>query len=76
VRRSGVDVARAPAAFPLTSVCWAHFKAVQQTLPAPSGTPRIMSANVPQDDWPPLGDMAVPEQGVGRTLPERLAWLR
>ena len=37
VRRSGVDVARTPAAFPLTSVRWAHFKTVQQTLPAPSG---------------------------------------
>ncbi|CAM5262887.1 putative quinol monooxygenase [Streptomyces aurantiogriseus] len=42
----------------------AHFRAAQQTLPPHLiETPRIVNANVPQDDWSLLGEMAVPEQG-------------
>lgn len=38
----------------------AHFKAAQQTLPPHlATTPRIVNANVPQDDWSLLGEMAV-----------------
>ncbi|MCK8433359.1 antibiotic biosynthesis monooxygenase [Streptomyces sp. D2-8] len=41
----------------------AHFKAAQQTLPPYlAETPRIVNANVPQDDWSLLGEMAVPGQ--------------
>ncbi len=41
----------------------AHFKAAQQTLPPHlAETPRIVNANVPQDDWSLLGEMAVPGQ--------------
>ncbi len=39
----------------------AHFKAAQQTLPPHlAETPRIVNAQVPQDDWSELGEMAVP----------------
>jgi hypothetical protein len=42
----------------------AHFRAAQQTLPPHlAETPRIVNANVPQDDWSLLGGMAVHEQG-------------
>jgi quinol monooxygenase YgiN len=38
-----------------------HFKAAQQSLPRHlAETPRVINANVPQDDWSPLGEMAVP----------------
>ncbi|MFI9753108.1 putative quinol monooxygenase [Streptomyces collinus] len=41
----------------------AHFKAAQQMLPPHlAETPRIVNANVPQDDWSLLGEMAVPGQ--------------
>ncbi|MCX3289951.1 putative quinol monooxygenase [Streptomyces sp. NEAU-H22] len=41
----------------------AHFKAAQRTLPPHlAATPRIVNANVPQDDWSLLGEMAVPGQ--------------
>ncbi|MFF8870047.1 putative quinol monooxygenase [Streptomyces massasporeus] len=41
----------------------AHFKAAQQALPPHlAETPRIVNANVPQDDWSLLGEMAVPGQ--------------
>ncbi|MGC5036583.1 putative quinol monooxygenase [Streptomyces sp. DT190] len=41
----------------------AHFRAAQRTLPPHlAETPRIVNANVAQDDWSPLGEMAVPEQ--------------
>ena len=40
----------------------AHFKAAQQTLPPHlATTPRIVNANVLQDDWSLLGEMAVGE---------------
>lgn len=42
----------------------AHFRAAQQTLPPHLiETPLIVNANIPQDDWSLLGEMAVPEQG-------------
>ncbi|MER6507420.1 putative quinol monooxygenase [Nonomuraea sp. NPDC001636] len=42
----------------------AHFKQAQQVLPGYlAETPRIVNANVPQDDWSLLGEMAVPERG-------------
>ncbi|MEU1391093.1 MULTISPECIES: putative quinol monooxygenase [unclassified Nonomuraea] len=42
----------------------AHFKHAQQVLPGYlAETPRIVNANVPQDDWSLLGEMAVPERG-------------
>jgi quinol monooxygenase YgiN len=38
-----------------------HFKKAQQTLPAYlAETPRIVNADVPQDDWSELGELAVP----------------
>jgi quinol monooxygenase YgiN len=38
----------------------AHFKKAQQTLPAHlAETPRIINAQLPQDDWSALGEMAV-----------------
>jgi quinol monooxygenase YgiN len=39
----------------------AHFKAAQQWLPRHlAETPRVINVTVPQDDWSPLGEMAVP----------------
>jgi len=39
----------------------AHFKKAQRDLPPHlAHTPRIISVTVPQDDWSPLGEMAVP----------------
>ncbi|RCW40139.1 quinol monooxygenase YgiN [Halopolyspora algeriensis] len=41
-----------------------HFKEAQQTLPPHLvETPRVVNANVPQDGWSELGEMAVPQQG-------------
>ncbi|GAA3212643.1 putative quinol monooxygenase [Nonomuraea helvata] len=41
----------------------AHFRQAQQTLPAHlAETPRIINAAVPQDDWSPLGELAVPDR--------------
>ncbi|MBG0829684.1 antibiotic biosynthesis monooxygenase [Planomonospora sp. ID67723] len=38
-----------------------HFRQAQRTLPPHlAETPRIVNATVPQDDWSPLGEMAVP----------------
>jgi quinol monooxygenase YgiN len=38
-----------------------HFKTAQQWLPRHlAETPRIVNVTVPQDDWSPLGEMAVP----------------
>jgi quinol monooxygenase YgiN len=38
----------------------AHFKQAQQTLPPHlAETPRIINFTVPQDDWSPLGELAV-----------------
>jgi quinol monooxygenase YgiN len=38
-----------------------HFKAAQQWLPRHlAETPQIVNVTVPQDDWSPLGEMAVP----------------
>jgi quinol monooxygenase YgiN len=40
----------------------AHFKVAQQWLPQHlAATPRIVNVTIPQDDWSPLGEMAVPE---------------
>ncbi|MBT2414710.1 antibiotic biosynthesis monooxygenase [Streptomyces sp. ISL-12] len=40
----------------------AHFKAAQRTLPPHlAATPRIVNAKVAQDDWSPLGELAVDE---------------
>jgi quinol monooxygenase YgiN len=37
-----------------------HFKQAQQTLPPHlAETPRIINVTVPQDDWSPLGELAV-----------------
>lgn len=37
-----------------------HFKKAQQTLPPHlAATPRVVNANLPQDDWSALGEMAV-----------------
>jgi quinol monooxygenase YgiN len=37
-----------------------HFKAAQRELPAHlAETPRIVNANVPQDDWSELGELRV-----------------
>jgi quinol monooxygenase YgiN len=37
-----------------------HFRTAQQTLPQYlAETPRIVNATVPQDDWSPLGELAV-----------------
>lgn len=39
----------------------AHFKTAQQWLPQHlAETPRIVNVTIPQDDWSPLGEMAVP----------------
>ncbi len=39
----------------------AHFKTAQQWLPRHlAETPRIVNVTIPQDDWSPLGEMAVP----------------
>ena len=38
-----------------------HFRSAQRTLPPHLvRTPRIVNANVPQDDWSLLGELAVP----------------
>jgi quinol monooxygenase YgiN len=38
----------------------AHFKAAQRELPPHlAGTPRIVNAEIPQDDWSELGELAV-----------------
>lgn len=40
-----------------------HFKKAQQTLPPHLvETPRVVNANLEQDDWSELGEMAVPQQ--------------
>ena len=40
-----------------------HFRAAQRTLPQHLvETPRIINTTVDQDDWSPLGEMAVPTQ--------------
>ena len=37
-----------------------HFRTAQRTLPRHlAETPRIINATIPQDDWSPLGEMAV-----------------
>ena len=39
----------------------AHFKTAQQWLPPHlAEMPRIVNVTIPQDDWSPLGEMAVP----------------
>ena len=39
-----------------------HFKKAQQTLPPHLvRTPRIVNFTIPQDDWSPLDEMAVPD---------------
>ena len=41
-----------------------HFKLAQQRLPAYlAATPAVVNATIPQDDWSPLAEMAVPKQG-------------
>ncbi|MFG3417577.1 putative quinol monooxygenase [Micromonospora sp. NPDC047730] len=41
----------------------AHFRAAQQALPPHlAETPRIVNVTIPQDDWSPLGEMAVPDR--------------
>ncbi|WP_367125367.1 putative quinol monooxygenase [Streptomyces phytohabitans] len=38
----------------------AHFTEAKRTLPAYlAETPRVVNASVPQDDWSPLGELAV-----------------
>jgi len=38
-----------------------HFRAAQRALPRYlAETPRVINVTVPQDDWSPLGEMAVP----------------
>ncbi|MFJ8078897.1 putative quinol monooxygenase [Streptomyces sp. NPDC096176] len=40
-----------------------HFRAAQRTLPPHlAETPRIVNANLAQDDWSLLGEMTVPQQ--------------
>ena len=40
-----------------------HFKKAQQTLPPHlAHTPRIINFTIPQDDWSPLGELAVPDE--------------
>ncbi|GGO01909.1 antibiotic biosynthesis monooxygenase [Microbispora rosea subsp. aerata] len=40
-----------------------HFQAARRTLPPHlAETPRIVNVTIPQDDWSPLGEMAVPTQ--------------
>jgi quinol monooxygenase YgiN len=39
-----------------------HFREAQRTLPPYlAETPRVVNVTVPQQDWSPLGEMAVPE---------------
>jgi len=39
-----------------------HFAQAQKTLPGYLvATPKIVNATLPQDDWSPLGELAVPE---------------
>jgi quinol monooxygenase YgiN len=39
-----------------------HFKNAQRTLPPYlARTPKIVNVTVPQDDWSPLGELAVSE---------------
>jgi quinol monooxygenase YgiN len=39
-----------------------HFKAAQRSLPPHlAETPKVINATIPQDDWSPLGEMAVSE---------------
>ncbi len=39
-----------------------HFKNARQTLPPHlAATPRIVNMEIPQDDWSPLGELAVPD---------------
>jgi quinol monooxygenase YgiN len=46
-----------------------HFRAAQRDLPPHlAGTPRIVNATVPQDDWSELGEMAVDPAGAGRPV--------
>jgi quinol monooxygenase YgiN len=41
----------------------AHFKQAQRTLPPHlAETPRIVNAEIPQDDWSQLGELAVPDR--------------
>ncbi|MBX6385360.1 MAG: antibiotic biosynthesis monooxygenase, partial [Microbispora sp.] len=41
-----------------------HFQTARRTLPPHlAETPRIVNVTIPQDDWSPLGEMAVPTQG-------------
>ncbi|GAA2487627.1 putative quinol monooxygenase [Streptomyces longisporus] len=43
-----------------------HFRTARKTLPSYlAETPRIINATVPQDDWSPLGEMAVPRPAEG-----------
>ena len=38
-----------------------HFRAAQRSLPPHlAETPKVINVTVPQDDWSPLGEMAVP----------------
>ncbi|GAB3086540.1 putative quinol monooxygenase [Micromonospora schwarzwaldensis] len=47
-----------------THVQSAHFREARRTLPPHLvETPRIVNATVPQQDWSPLGEMAVPGDG-------------
>jgi quinol monooxygenase YgiN len=41
----------------------AHFAQAQRTLPPHlAETPRIVNAEIPQDDWSQLGELAVPDR--------------
>jgi quinol monooxygenase YgiN len=41
-----------------------HFKRARQTLPPHlAETPRIVNMTIPQDDWPALAELAVPDRG-------------
>jgi quinol monooxygenase YgiN len=41
----------------------AHFAQAQRTLPPHlAETPRIVNAEIPQDDWSELGELAVPDR--------------
>ena len=43
----------------------AHFQAARRTLPPRLvETPRVVNVTVPQDDWSPLGEMAVQGDGT------------
>lgn len=40
-----------------------HFTAARRTLPPfLAETPRIVNAEIPQDDWSPLGELSVPDR--------------